>query len=171
MEQRSVLYEEKQFLGLNKYSIYRRGLLIAFCLLIFFSSEYTQRISVKEHTEDFLLILAIVLVAFSILLLFVLHLHTTVYSNSIELRGFWTARLVKIPMENIEEMEKMNYSRFFFNRPVYNLHTNSTIKFFTRGNNAVKLTDRDGTAYIIGTQKPDELIAALKKAKNKVEQN
>lgn len=164
MKERSILFEEKQYLGLNKYSIYRRSLLAGFCLLIYFSSEYTKKISVKEHTEDFLLILAVILLAFSILLLFVLHLHTTVYEKSIELRGFWTARLVKIPLESIVSVKKIKYSRYFFNRPVYNLHNHGTIKFFTRGNNAIELKDRDGTSFIIGSQRPDELESVLNKA-------
>jgi predicted DNA-binding transcriptional regulator len=43
------------------------------------------------------------------------------------------------------------------------LHRRGIIKFYTRGDWAVKLTDKDGLSYIIGTQKPDELLQAIKK--------
>lgn len=170
MTQRKALFEEKQFLGLNKYSLYRRAVFILFCILIYFSSSYSQRIQVQEPAEDFLLILGIVLIGFSVLLLFILHFQTSVYPNFIELKGFWTARLVKIPLATIESAEKIQYSRNFFNRPVYNLHINGKIKFFTRGKCAVQLTDFEGTIYIIGSQQPDQLLEAILSAKENIKQ-
>lgn len=156
-----IEFEEKQYLGLNKYSIYRRALLIGFCLIVYFTSEHSSRIEVKDQTEQLLLIIASAIAVFSVVLLFILHLHTKVYSNSLEINGFWTARKVKIALSHIKQVEVMRYSRYLFNRPVYNLHSNGTVKFYTRGNYAVQLTDRDGLIYIIGTQRPEELKALI----------
>ena len=65
-------------------------------------------------------------------------------------------------MGSIKEVKKINYSRFFFNQSVYNLHNKGTIRFFTRGKECVQLIDKDGLIYLIGSQKINELIRVLK---------
>ncbi|HYH57121.1 MAG TPA: hypothetical protein VD772_10940, partial [Anseongella sp.] len=93
------------------------------------------------------------------------HFKTSVYPDAVELDGFWSTRKVKISLDSITNAEKINYSRFMLNNPVYNLHTKGTIRFYTRGREAVKLTDRDGLEYIIGSQLAGDLLAAVKKAR------
>jgi hypothetical protein len=44
---------------------------------------------------------------------------------------------------------------------VYNLHQKGKIRFYASGKEAIYLTDRDGLVYIIGTQHPEELEAAI----------
>ena len=66
-------------------------------------------------------------------------------------------RLVKIDLRRIVKVEQVKYSKYFLNRPVYNLHKKGKIRFFTRGNEAVQLTDEHGLKYIIGTQQPNLL--------------
>jgi hypothetical protein len=48
------------------------------------------------------------------------------------------------------------------NRAVYNLHLKGTIRFYTRGVDAVELTDKDGLIYLIGSQKAEELTRVIK---------
>jgi hypothetical protein len=48
------------------------------------------------------------------------------------------------------------------NRPVYNLHFKNKIRFFTQGNDAVEITDKEGLKYRIGSQKAGDLYKVLK---------
>ena len=103
----------------------------------------------------------------SALSVFILHFETKVINNSIILDGLWTARKVKIDINSLNSVEKVSYSRFFLNRSVYNLHFKGTIRFFTRGKDAVKLIDKDGQVYLIGSQKVEELERTIKNKLNK----
>ena len=89
-------------------------------------------------------------------MLFVLHLHTRVYQGNIIIDGLWTSRKVKIDLNSIVSAEKSTYDSSFY-QPVYNLHRKGTIRFYTSGNDAVKITDKDGLVYLIGTQRATEL--------------
>jgi len=40
-------------------------------------------------------------------------------------------------------------------------HYKKSIRFFTRGNDAVELTDQDGLIYLIGSQKAEELERSI----------
>ena len=55
----------------------------------------------------------------------------------------------------------MQYSKYFLNRAVYNLHLKGTIRFYTRGIYAVELIDKDGLVYLIGSQKAEELTRVI----------
>ena len=88
-------------------------------------------------------------------------------NNSIILDGLWTARKVKIDINSLKSVKIVSYSRFFLNRSVYNLHFKGSIRFFTRGKDAVKLIDKDGQVYLIGSQKVEELERTIKNKLNK----
>ncbi|MBK7854295.1 MAG: hypothetical protein IPJ79_04775 [Bacteroidetes bacterium] len=152
-----VLFEEKQYLGFNKYSILRRMILAIFCFVAYY---YTED---REQNADLLFLLGVVVLVVSIITLFVLHLKTTVYPGRIELDGLWSTKKVKIDLQNIVKFEKSEYSKHMLNNPVYNLHIKGTIRFYTSGNDALLLTDKEGVAYKIGTQKKEEFFNALKK--------
>jgi hypothetical protein len=149
------IFEEKQYLGFNKYTVISRLSLALVCFLYYYIN------SGKTRTADLFLILGAIIVLISVILLFVLHLHTKVYPDSIVLEGFWTTRKVKISLKDIVGIEQVDYDPFFFNSPVYHLHKKGTIRFYTRGDRAVKLTDKDGLIYLIGSQNPAELTASL----------
>ncbi|MAX78950.1 MAG: hypothetical protein CL843_02095 [Crocinitomicaceae bacterium] len=168
MADNKLLFEEKQYMGLNKFSIIRRAVFAAFCLTIYFTSETSNRINVHQQTENLLLVIAGVIILFSFVLLFILHLHTKVSEESIELDGFWTTRKVKIPLSHITEIKQIKYSRYLLNRAVYNLHVRGKIKFYTRGNEAIQLTDKDGLLYVIGSQHCDELEVAIRNQLNRM---
>lgn len=151
-----VLFEEKQYLGFNKYSILRRMVLAIFCFVAYY---YTEN---REQNADLLFLLGVVVLVVSIITLFVLHLKTTVYKDRIELGGLWTTKKVKIELRNIVKAEKAPYSNYMLNNPVYNLHIKGTIRFFTSGNDAILLTDKEGIIYKIGTQKQEAFYNAIK---------
>lgn len=153
----TVLFREKQYLGRNSYWISRRLVLAAFCFLVYFLEK-------EGRNAELLLIVGLSISVISVLLLFIIHFKTSVYPDSIELDGLWSARKVKISLDSIMSAEKIPYSGFLLNNPVYNLHKKGTIRFYTRGKEAVKLTDKDGLEYIIGSQLADDLLRAIKKA-------
>ena len=100
----------------------------------------------------------------SLILIFVLHLHTKVIDKSLIIDGLWTSRKVKIDLTNIVSVEKVKYSKYLLNRPIYNLHFKNKIKFFTSGNDAVEIVDNDGLRYRIGSQKATELAEVIARA-------
>ena len=152
----SVRFNEKQYLGYNKFSFFRRMILALFCFIAYYWSED------QNKSGDIFFIIGCLVIIFSAILIFVLHFETKVQNNSLILDGLWTARKVKIDLSSIKEVKKINYSRFFFNQSVYNLHNKGTIRFFTRGKECVQLIDKDGLIYLIGSQKINELIRVLK---------
>ena len=151
-----VKFNEKQYLGYNKFSFFRRMILALFCFIAYYWSEG------QNKSGDIFFIIGCLVIIFSAILIFVLHFETKVQNNSLILDGLWTARKVKIDLGSIKEVKKINYSRFFFNQSVYNLHNKGTIRFFTRGKECVQLMDKDGLIYLIGSQKINELIRVLK---------
>ena len=154
-------YEEKQFLGYNLFNLLVRTVIAGGCLISYFFSPTT----IVDDSSDLFLILGISVLFISVLLFFVLHLKTEVSGNFLILNGFWTTRKVKIDLNNIVAYEKVKYSKLLLNRPIYNLHLKGKIKFYTHGNWAVELTDKEGLKYRIGSQRPDELCEVIKKVK------
>ena len=144
-------YIEKQYFGLNRISILRRICLVIFCLIAYFWREN------QGKSGDLYFFIGIGIIIFSIILLFILHFKTKIINDSIILEGLWTARKVKINIFSLESVQKVEYSKYILNRSVYNLHVKGTIRFYTRGENAIQLTDKDGLIYLIGTQKPNQL--------------
>ena len=146
---------EKQYLGLNKMSLTRRLSLAIFCFIAFYWREQHN----KEGELYFFVGIAIIVI--SVLLFFILHFETKVFNGSIILDGLWTSRKVKIDTASIVSVKKTTYSKFFLNSSVYNLHIKGKIRFYTRGREAVQLTDKDGLIYLIGSQKVDELLRVI----------
>lgn len=155
-----VLFEEKQYLGYNRFSVIRRMVLAIFCFSIYFYSNENPEATVGSSAE-LLFYLGIGILVVSFLLIFVLHLHTKVIPNGLILDGLWTARRVKIDLNSIIEVSIEKPSRYRLSQPVYNLHRKGRIRFYTRGDQAVQLKDRDGLIYIIGSQRAKELHRIL----------
>ena len=88
-------------------------------------------------------------------------------NQSIVLDGLWTARKIKIDLTSIRSVKKVMYSKYILNRSVYNLHLKGTIRFYTRGVDAVELIDKDGLIYLIGSQKSEELARVVYQGLNK----
>ena len=146
---------EKQYLGLNKMSLSRRMVIAIFCFVIYYLREN------QDKSGELLFFLGIFILIISFILVFVLHFETKIKNGSIILDGLWTARKIKIDLKSIRKCEKVLYSKFFLNRSVYNLHFKGTIRFYTRGSDAVKLTDKDGQVYLVGSQKSEELARII----------
>ena len=146
---------EKQYLGLNKMALTRRLALAIFCFIAYYWRE------TYDKSGELYFAIGIAIMFFSILLFFVLHFETRVCNGSIILVGLWTARKIKIDTISLVSAKKVNYSKYIINRAVYNLHFKGTIRFYTGGNDAVELTDRDGLIYLIGSQRAEELSEVI----------
>ncbi len=169
--QNNLLFEEKQYIGYNKWSTLWRTILALFCFTLYYWSENPKPVDVSvisipsspvgEDSGQLFFLMGMVLMFLSLIMIFVLHLHTKVDNTNLILDGLWTSRKVKIDLTNIVEVKKVKYSKYLLNRPVYNLHFKNRIRFFTQGNDAIELTDKEGLKYRIGTQKQEELYKIL----------
>ena len=146
-----AVFIEKQFFGLNKISLSTRLLCALFCFISYYFRQNHQK------TGDVYFFIGVGIIVISILLFFILHFRTEVKNDSIILDGLWTARKVKINLKSIVSVKKVKYSKFVFNRTVYNLHLNGKVRFYTRGKFAIEIIDKDGLIYLIGSQKAEEL--------------
>lgn len=149
-------YIEKQYIGRDYVRIFIRLIMAAFC----FAAYVYERD--RDNTQDLFLVVGFGIIGISMILLFLIQYKIIVDNKSIILDGLWTTKRVKIDLNSIVDVHKATYSRYFFNNPVYNLHTKGTIRFYSSGKDAVVLTDRDGLKYFIGTQRPNELLLVIK---------
>jgi hypothetical protein len=152
-----IFFEEKQYLGFNKFNLTIRIVLAIFSFLTLYSSNP------GDPNADLFLYIGILVLILSLGLIFILHIHTRIENGSITISGFWQSRMVKINLDDIRSCKKIKYSKFLLNRPVYNLHLKGKVRFFTRGNDAVKMIDKDGLYYIIGTQRAEEMTREINK--------
>ena len=157
-----IIYTESQHLGSNKYSLNRRLVLAVFCFLTYFYSEQNPELGIGS-AANYLFVMGLFVLVLSVALLLVLFLKTEARDGKLTLDGLWTSREVKLDLRTIVSIEPVLYSKFFLNRPVYNLHRRGTVRFYCSGRKAVELADKDGLIYLIGTQKQDELVLALRK--------
>ncbi|MCC6371308.1 MAG: hypothetical protein IT236_09915 [Bacteroidia bacterium] len=172
MENSDILFEEKQCLGHNRFSIVIRTVLSLFCFFGYYWSQNPKPIELSFfRISSYPAIfgtsgLIFFIVGVSILLLsagltFVLHIQTRVYNGYMVLDGFWTSRKVKIELDHIRSIRKSRYKKNIFRRAVYNLHNLGIIRFYTSGEDFIELVDDAGFTYRIGSQKPQELYNVL----------
>lgn len=167
-----ILFEEKQYLGLNRHSLLRRMIIAVFCFIAYYWSENPKPLDTalftigeypgNTHYGRLFFLMGLTVLVFSGLLLFVLHMRTIVSGGVIILDGIWSARRVRIELGSLVSCRKVRLKPSFFNRPVYNLHNRGRIRFYTYGNEVVELTMKDGTVYRIGTQKAESLLEAIR---------
>ncbi len=149
-------FYEKQYLGRDYTFISIRMVMAIFCFAAYYWTEN------RERNGDLLLVVGCGILVISIIMLFMLQYKTIINNKAIILNGLWTTRLVKIDLNSIIKAERIFYSKYLLNNPAYNLHRNGTIRFYAGGKEAIKLTDRDGLIYIIGTQQPESFLSAIK---------
>lgn len=148
-------YIEKQYIGRDYIRICIRLIMAAFCFAVY---VYERD---RDNTVDLFLVVGFGIIGVSIILLFMVQYKTVIENKKLVIDGLWTAKKIVIDLNNIKDIRKETYSRYFFNNPVYNLHKNGTVRFFSSGRDAVVLTDRDGLQYYIGTQRPNEMYLVL----------
>lgn len=173
MAPESPFFEEKQYHGLNKHSLVRRLLLAVFCFVAYYWSQNPKPVNLelfrigeypgRDNSGQLFFILGLAILFLSALLLFILHMKTTVKEGAVFIDGSLSSKKVRVDLKGIASAKKIRFRPSIFNRPIYNLHTKGRVRFYTYGNEAVEMTTRDGLIYRIGTQKPDELLLVLEK--------
>lgn len=148
-------YIEKQYIGRDYIRICIRLIMAAFCFAVY---VYERD---RDNTVDLFLVVGFGIIGVSIILLFMVQYKTVIENKKVVIDGLWTTKKVMIDLNNVVAIRKETYSRYFFNNPVYNLHKNGTVRFFSSGRDAVVLTDTDGLEYYIGTQRPNEMYLVL----------
>lgn len=156
MQENQPAFLEKQYLGRDYGRISVRMVLALFCFTAYYITER------REQNAELFLVVGCGILIVSVIMIFLLHYKTTVYNKSIVLDGIWTTKMVKIDLNSIVKVESRPYSSYMVNNPVYNLHQKGTVRFYAGGKDAVKLTDRDGLIYIIGTHRQAELEQSIR---------
>lgn len=148
-------FEEKQFIGANKSTLSLRIFMALFCFVAYYFTD------VPEINGDLLFFMGIAILLISVILLFVTHIHTRIFDNVILLETFWSKRKVEIPVNTLIKAERTQYSQYIINNLAYNLHRSGIVKFYTGGREALRLTDKSGMVYLIGTNKPEEFLRVV----------
>jgi len=171
--QDQILFEEKQYIGYNKWAMLWRMVLALFCFLLYYWSENPKPVDVSgitipespvgENSGQLFFLMGLFIMLLSAIMIFLLHFHTKIINNTLMLDGLWTSRKAKIDLNNIVEVKKVTNNTNILNPPIYNLHFNNKIHFFTHGHDSIELTDKDGIKYSIGSQKAEELFTVLQK--------
>lgn len=154
------VFVEKQYLGRDYGRISIRIVMALFCFAAYFITE-------DSSNADLFLVAGCGILIISVFMMFLLHYRTSIYNKSVILEGLWTTRPVKIDLNQITKVQRTPYSPYIINNPVYNLHRRGTIRFYAGGKDAIRLTDRKGLMYIIGTQCPAELEQKIKEEMKK----
>lgn len=156
------LFLEKQYLGRDATWISVRMILALFCFIAY----YINLDNLPSRQLFFIVGVGVIVV--SVLMIYMVHYKTVVDGKSLTLSGLWSSKLVKIDLNSISKVELKPYSTFIFNNPVYNLHKNGKIRFYSGGKDAVWLTDNDGLVYIIGTYRAAEFARAVMESKKRL---
>ena len=157
MEDGRYTYIEKQYIGRDYIRISIRLIMVAFCFGIYlYERDY------HDNTVDLFLVAGFGILGVSIIMLFMIQFKTVIENKKIVLSGLWTTKKVVIDLNEVVDIRKSTYSKFFFNNPVYNLHKGKTVRFFSSGRDAVVLKHKNGLEYFIGTQRPNEMYLVLR---------
>ena len=156
------LFQEKQYLGRDATWISVRMILVLFCFIAY----YLNLENLPSRQLFFIVGVGVIVV--SVIMIYMVHYKTVIDGKFLILSGLWSSKLVKIDLYNIAKIELKPYSSFIFNNPVYNLHKNGKIRFYSGGKDAVWLTDKEGLVYIIGSHKAEEFARAVMEAKRKL---
>jgi hypothetical protein len=169
-----ILFEEKQYLGHNRFSIVVRTTLTIFCFLGYYWSENPKPVQVSffkigsypiqniSNSGLIFFILGLSILILSATLTYVLHIHTIIKEEEIVLDGFWTSRKISIALNSVVSFRRSRYKKNIWRRAVYNLHNMGSVRFYTSGEDFIELTDNKGYTYKIGSQKIEELHNILK---------
>lgn len=173
MHKDKILYQEKQYMGHNRFSILVRTVLTIFCFLGYYWSENPKPVQVSfvrigsypiqafSNSGLVFFIMGISILVLSAGLTYVYHIKIKVYRGYLVLEGFWTSRKVKIDLRNVVSIRKSRYKKNSLRRAVYNLHNSGFVRFYSSGEDFVEIVDSGGLIYRIGSQKVHEFFQAL----------
>ncbi len=172
-EAKHIIFEEKQYLGFNRFTIIIRTVLTLCCFTLYYWSENPNPVDLDiirigsypvDHIEpsgQIFFLFGVLILIISVALTYILHVHTKVYDAYIEINGLLNSSKVIIDRQNILFARKVKLKSTVLKRPVYNLFSKGYIRFFTFGSESIEVKDKFGNIYRIGTQKASELLKLL----------
>ncbi len=148
-------YHERQYLGFNRHGILRRMVVAVFCFVFYFVSAS------KEGNATMFFYLGLIVLIFSMAAMMITHLETKIEGTKLTLIGTLTHRTVELDLKGMHSLEAVPFSRFMLNRPLFNLHRDGAIHFYTHGKLSVQFVTANGTIVKLGTQHQTMLYKAL----------
>lgn len=179
----SLLFEERQYLGHNKQSLLRRLIISICCFIAYYWSENPKSVNVSgiqigsypiqqvENSGQLFFLLGIAILIVSIVMMFIVHIHTIVNNEGVLLTGLWTSKKINIPFTDIASVHKKRYKRDWKGLPVFNLHKKKNVRFYTKGFDIIELVTTSGYTYKIGTQRSVELEQIIQQALTTLNKN
>ena len=152
---KAYLFEERQYIGYNKHTLSLRLFLAIFCFVAYYFTD------IPEVNGDLLFFLGIAILIISVILLFVTHIHTVITREQITIEGIMHSRKTVIPVTDVVKAEITPYSRYLINYPVFNLHRNGSIRFYTGGKEAVRIYLKGNTTVLLGTKRAGEMTRII----------
>jgi hypothetical protein len=150
-------YHERQYLGFNRFGIIRRTVIALFCLIFYYAAE------ADDQMKNLFFLLAIAILALSLLSMLIQHLETRLDGHTLTLIGPMTFKKVELDLQDLKYVNVRPYSKLMLNRPMFNLHRKGSIRFFTYGQWCVEFETKDGEKVLLGTQRPNGLKEILSK--------
>jgi hypothetical protein len=149
------LFEERQYIGYNKHTLSLRLFLAIFCFVAYYFTD------IPEVNGDLLFFLGIAILLISLILLFVTHIHTVINPQEIIIEGIMHSGKTRVPVNEMIKAEVTPYSRYIINYPVFNLHRNGSIRFYTGGRTAVRIYLKNDTTILLGSRKAQEMARVI----------
>jgi len=169
-------FKEKQFLGYNQFYILIRLVLALFCFIAYYWSENPKPVytiignfrigsypakNIPNSGELFFL-MGIAIIIFSITLMFIPHFKIKGNKEQITLIKFLSKKKIEIPLQEITFVRCKKVKGNLFLGTLFNNEKQGIKNFFTNGDDAVEFTLSSGKRFLIGTNKPMELIMFVK---------
>src|SRR6267378_3595355 len=112
-------FEERQFLGFNRNGLVSRILIALFCFVAYYWSVNPKPVDVSgihigaypvDHIPNsgaLFFMLGLIILIISGILVFMPHMHTRIFENSMIIDGLWNSRKVKIDLNIITEVNRV----------------------------------------------------------------
>jgi hypothetical protein len=169
-------FKEKQFLGYNQFYILIRLVLSLFCFIAYYWSENPKPVYTiignfrigsypAKHipnSGELFFLLGIFIIIFSIALLFIPHLKIKGNKDRITLIKFPSKKKIEIPLSEITFLRCKKVKGNLFLGTLFNNDKQGIKSFFTNGDDAVEITMSSGKRFLVGTNKPIELVTFVK---------
>ena len=169
-------FREKQFLGYNQFYILIRLVLALFCFVAYYWSENPKPVytvignfrigsyPAKDipNSGELFFLMGIAIIVFSIMLMFIPHLKINGNKDQLTLVKFPSKKKIEIPLHEITFLRCKKLKGSLFLGTLFNNEKQGIKNFFTSGDYAVEITLNSGKRFLIGTNKPMELVNFVK---------
>ncbi|MBL7923028.1 MAG: hypothetical protein JNL88_02410 [Bacteroidia bacterium] len=152
-----IRFTETQYLGRNSYGLARRLLMVTFCFIAHFSTDE------REQSGGLFLLVGSAILLLSLVLVFVPCYTITLKGNELQLKPLRKKEII-LPLQVIRKAEVLDFNRYHFNNPVFNVFTENEYRFYAEGRSAILLHLEAGHVFRIGARKAALLLEELKKS-------